>query len=185
MLEEIVKCKKCSLYKNQPPLMMDCKTCSVMWVGLSAKKIDQISFFDTPLASNTNTGKIIDDIEKMNPLLSFYKTNLVKCAPLNDDGKLRYPNQKEKDICISNLKKEIKTFNPKIVFLLGNEVKNSVEKLYNVHFIDTKEFNLDSIKLNGVQYVPIQHPSYIYIYKRKRIDEYLNSVNEKIREILY
>ena len=35
----ISHCTLCSLCQNQPPLLDNAKTCDVMWVGLSAKKV--------------------------------------------------------------------------------------------------------------------------------------------------
>jgi len=77
------------------PLLDEYKDeCDVMWVGLSAKKIKEKKY-SYPLASDTNSGKVILEIEKMLPNISFYKTNLVKCLPLNEKGKIRYPNNHE------------------------------------------------------------------------------------------
>ena len=33
-------------------------------------------------------------------------------------------------------------------------------------------------------HVPIHHPSYIYVYRRKRIDEYINEVERIIKRLL-
>ena len=57
MFDEIRKCKKCALYKNQQPIIDKKNKCKVMWVGLSAKKIK--SSEETPLSSETNSGKLI------------------------------------------------------------------------------------------------------------------------------
>lgn len=34
------------------------------------------------------------------------------------------------------------------------------------------------------EHVPIHHPSYIYVYRRKRIDEYINEVERIIKRLL-
>ena len=44
--------------------------------------------------------------------------------------------------------------------------------------------NINYKKINGVYYVPIHHPSYIYVYRRKRIDEYINEVERIIKRLL-
>ena len=54
--------------------------------------------------------------------MSTYKTNLVKCLPLTEQQKLRYPSKKEMDKCFDNLVSEINAMSPKIVFLLGEKV---------------------------------------------------------------
>ena len=43
MLEEISKCKKCKLCKNQRPLLDKNNSCDIMWVGLSAKKVEDVN----------------------------------------------------------------------------------------------------------------------------------------------
>lgn len=53
--------------------------------------------------------------------VSTYKTNLVKCLPLTEQQKLRYPSKKEMDKCFDNLVSEINAMSPKIVFLLGEK----------------------------------------------------------------
>ena len=55
-----------------------------MWVGLSAVRVDDIEK-ETPLSNLTNTGKLLSEIESRNKKSEFYKTNLVKCLPLNSD----------------------------------------------------------------------------------------------------
>lgn len=107
MIEQIRKCQKCGLCKNQKPLL-DIenieKNCQVFWVGLSAKKIS--SDTKSPLSPETNTGMVIHKIEEMYEDVSTYKTNLVKCLPLTNQKKIRYPNQKEIDSCLENLIKK-------------------------------------------------------------------------------
>ena len=141
-----------------------------MWVGLSSKKSINVKE-DIPLNSNTNTGKIIELIENKLPNFSFYKTNIVKCLPLDKNKKLRYPTIEEMSKCIPNLLYEIETINPKIIFLLG-------KKTYNFFITYLKQNN---IKINS-NYFYIEHPSYIYIYKRKYIDEYIFKVINIIKE---
>ena len=160
---EIKKCRKCNLCNNQRPLLDKSKKCDVMWVGLSAKKVDDVDK-TIPLCSDTNSGKIIEMIEERLPKINFYKTNLVKCLPLDSNNKLRYPFNDEMNACIDNLLIEIKELKPKIVFILGKNTYNFIHKYF---------FNngLDVSKL-----VYIEHPSYIYVYKRKYIDEYVDKI---------
>ena len=63
-----------------------------------------------------------------------YKTNLVKCLPLTEEQKLRYPNRKEIDSCFEHLVGEIQVMSPKIVFLLGEKVYSSVGKHLKINF---------------------------------------------------
>ena len=169
-LEKLKKCNNCSLCLNQRPLLDTPRNCDIMWVGLSAKKVDNIST-SIPLDNDTNSGKIIELIEDKLPQMRFYKTNLVKCLPLDKNNKLRYPNQEEMNACINNLNLEILELNPKIIFVLGKLTYNFVSKYFQKN-------NLDISKL-----VYLEHPSYIYVYKRKYIDDYINKVVDICNEI--
>ena len=152
-LEKVENCNKCSLCQNQRPLLDKEDRCDVMWVGLSAKRVN-----------DTNSGKIIELIEQELPNLKFYKTNLVKCLPLDENNKLRYPTPKEMQACINNLLLEIEILNPKIIMVLGKLTFNFIEKYFMKN-------NIDKSKI-----IYIEHPSYIYVYKRKYIDDYINKV---------
>lgn len=122
----------------------------------------------------TNTGMLIQKIEQMFETVVTYKTNLVKCLPLTKEQKLRYPSKGESDGCFEHLVSEIYIISPKIVFLLGEKVHLSVEKHLNIIIKN----------IRGHIMVPIHHPSYIYIYKRKQIDKYIESVKKIINELL-
>lgn len=174
MIDNILNCKKCSLYQNQLPLLDFQRNSKIFWVGLSAK----LSKFDDeiPLSYNTNTGKLIKKIEDSLHDIPTYKTNIVKCVPLNNKNKLRYPNKVEIDTCFSNLLTEINELSPTIVFLLGEKVYSSVERHFNIKFKKWTDFDYVYTLYNGIYYIPIHHPSYIHIYKKKQIDEYVNSI---------
>ena len=182
MIEQIRKCQKCGLCFNQKPLLDIEKECQVFWVGLSAKKI--VSDIEMPLSPETNTGMLIQKVEEMCNDINTYKTNLVKCLPLTEHQKLRYPNKKEIDSCFEHLLSEIHTMSPKIVFLLGEKVYSSVGKHLKIEFEKWNEFQYHYTEFKGTYYVPIHHPSYIYVYQRKRIDEYIESVEKIINQLL-
>lgn len=182
MIEQIRKCQKCGLCFNQKPLLDDEKECQVFWVGLSAKKT--VSDVEIPLSPETNTGMLIRKIEDMCENINTYKTNLVKCVPLTEQQKLRYPNKKEIDSCFEHLLSEIHTMSPKIVFLLGERVYSSVGKHLKIDFEKWNDFEYHYTEFRGTYYVPIHHPSYIYVYKRKRVNEYVESVEKIINQLL-
>lgn len=158
----ILNCTKCELHCNQKPLLdKNTTNIDVMWIGLSAKKVTDINK-DIPLSNDTNTGKIIESIESNFKNVNFYKSNLVKCLPLDDNGKIRYPNKKEMESCLDNILEEIKILKPKLIFILGNNVGN---------FLIKKIDKLDNVKI-----LKIYHPSYIYTYKKNSIDKYIKDV---------
>ena len=162
--------------------MDKCTNCQVLWVGLSAKKATCDD--ETPLSKSTNSGAIIHRIEESLDGVSTYKTNLVKCLPLDDRQKLRYPNRQEIDDCFCNLEEEINSLAPKIVFLLGEKVYSSVAKRYRLSFDRIDGFNYQFVRHDGVYYVPVHHPSYIHVYKRKHVDTYIKSLHDITQRLL-
>lgn len=181
-MKSISQCEKCGLCNNQKPLLDTYKSAEVMWVGLSAKKVESL-FDETPLANNTNTGKIIEAIEEKFYGVSFYKTNIVKCLPLDEKQKLRYPTLPEMEACSENLSKEVKNVRPSIVFLLGSKVSDFV---FQQHKKNTKSLRKEnnSWVYHDTIYFAIQHPSYIHVYKRKFIDDYVAEIQFKIESTL-
>ena len=182
MIESIRNCEKCELCKNQCPLLETCTHCQVIWVGLSAKKVKVDG--EGPLSTETNSGKHIKIVEDACNGISTYKTNLVKCLPLNDKNKLRYPNRIEIENCICNLMDEIDYLQPRIVFLLGEKVYSAVGKCIKVRFEKWNGFEYSYKECNGVYYVPVHHPSYISVYKRKNIDMYIQGIKKVIDELV-
>ena len=172
-------CQACGLYCHQKPLTEPLKASPVICVGLSAKLSsckDEI-----PLDPRTISGNIILEIEKAIGF-SFYKTNLVKCVPLDEIDMLRYPEDDEIAHCIPHLKGEIEEVQPKVVLLLGNKVATGVAKHRNMPTPKFNGYQYHTIEHNGVKYIAIQHPSYIYVYKRKEMKQYINAVANTIRK---
>ena len=176
-LKEIQKCQNCNLCRNQPPLLDDLKKAQVFWVGLSAVKVNDTGS-DVPLSTKTNSGKLISDVEKKNKYVSYYKTNLVKCLPMKDN-KIRYPNVREMECCHNNLRIEIKQSKPRVIFLLGKIVSDfimGIEKAIKPNLDES--FNYKSHKINNIYYIPVHHPSYILVYKRKFLKQYISKISE-------
>lgn len=182
MIEEILFCQKCSLCKTQPPLLDELKPCQVMWVGLSAKIVSSDN--ETPLAITTNTGEIIHKIECQCAQIANYKTNLVKCVPTDGRRKIRYPNTNEINSCITHLDNELQEVQPKIVFLLGERVARAVCTHLSIAFKKWENFEYFAAKYHNTFFVSVHHPSYIYVYRRKQIDEYVDSIVKIIDTLL-
>ncbi len=182
MIEKIRKCQKCALCINQEPLLDGSKECQIFWVGLSAK-LTTVSD-EIPLAPHTNTGQLIKRIEDKFENIGTYKTNIVKCVPLNDKSKLRYPSQSEISDCVNHLFTEINELSPKLVFLLGEKVYSSVGRHLKIKFNKWNGFEFKYIEHKGVYYIPVHHPSYIHVYKRKQTDEYINGINHLIKNLI-
>ena len=144
-------------------------TYDALWVGISAK------IGEKPLSGTTNTGRLVKQIEAACGRLG-YKTNLVKYK----NGKLRYPNQAEIDCCFKHLLAEIAEVKPKVVILLGEKVCSAVEKKLDIKLKRWRGFEYFATEHNGIWYLPVQHPSYIYVYKRKEAEKYVEKVAEAI-----
>jgi DNA polymerase len=177
-------CKACKLYKNQAPLLDDRKKGDVFWIGLSAVRIDE-GQWQRPLAPDTRSGGLIDLIERQHPQIAFYKTNLVKCLP-ESNGKLRYPSQDEMKSCFGNLHLEFKKFSPRLAFALGGLVSGFIERMATDSY-KPNEYRSRSEKqrffwLNNTKVHAVEHPSYILIYKRKRLDTYIKNISTIINQ---
>lgn len=165
-----ITCSKCSAHVSRPVG----KSALIMFVGLSAKPETD------DLCPTTNTGKLIGAIEeRIANGIGIYRTNAVKCAPLDKAGKLRYPTALEMLACLSSLQREIKVVAPRVIVPLGGQVSRFLLQ----HMGDGRQFSGFSPDFSYETYalpfghaMPIHHPSYIWIYKRKRIDEYVARV---------
>lgn len=177
---QILCCQKCGLYKNQKPVLNGQGLCDVMWIGLSAKKTNGY----TPLHPDSDTGRIIKKIEMQCKGVNFYKTNLVKCPPVDESGKLRYPNKQEMNACMGNLYVEITGLKPKLVFLLGNMAADCICQNLGIPFPKLDGFNYQCQIHDSIYYIHIHHPSYIHVYKRKMEDEYIKSISGLIKRLM-
>jgi DNA polymerase len=176
-------CKACGLYLNQLPVFDEQKTSSVFWVGLSSVLMG-INDVRLPLAPSTRTGSLIERIENdYKQELSFYKTNIVKCLPLENE-KIRYPKKHEMQKCYPNLVEEIEHLRPTLVFLLGKQVATFILEQHSTKIVSlSNSFDYTSFQIGKVTYIPIHHPSFILVYKRKNIEDYIRGVDAFLQQI--
>jgi uracil-DNA glycosylase len=177
------RCKACGLYLNQLPALDITKNAQVFWVGLSS-----VLFLEgqerLPLSPLTKSGALIDTIEK--PFLNyigFYRTNIVKCLPLNEN-RIRYPIKTEMEKCYPNLIDEIDVLKPSHMFLLGKQVSDFIlgKQELTVGLL-SDSFNYSLFYKNGVRYIPIHHPSFILVYKRKSLPQYILGIQQLLKNI--
>lgn len=184
MIKFIKKCERCKLCLNQKPLLDLDKESTIIWLGLSAKRVNNLEE-DVPLSSDTNSGSIISKIElKLKNNISTYRSNIVKCLPLDEKGKIRYPSNDEMNTCFSNLLIEIKCIKPKIIFLLGDKVTHAIERNLKIKFSKKDGYCCIPIEKDGIYYISIYHPSYIYSYKRKEENLYINNIIDAVEKLL-
>ena len=157
------------------------QTPSVMWVGISDKP-------DTPpLALNTATGKVVAAVERALDGLRFHKTNLVRRAPLDADGRLRYPTKEEMTEGADSLRLEVERVKPRIVVTLGAAVsKVVVESVARTgRFTGLgKSFNYAPRRGSAFLVLPVHHPSFVLIYRRKKLSTYIKAICRWIAEIM-
>ena len=177
------KCEACGLFLNQLPVYDKSKKAHVFWVGLSSVLITED--VKVPLSPNTRTGALIEQIETpFREDISFYKTNVVKCLPLSNN-KIRYPLKHEMEKCYPNLQDEIEALKPSVIFLLGKQVANFVLGKHSAKILKLDEnFDYEAIEIDGVHYVPVHHPSFIQVYRRKKVDFYIEGIS-KIFDMIF
>jgi DNA polymerase len=158
------------------------KNVNVMWVGLSAKKTTDAENC-APLHISTNTGKLVAEIEARCCNTSFYKTNLVKFPPLDSKGKLRYPTHEECALYYPELQIEIQTIDPDVILLLGNKTATFVLRQLGLQ-MPKLSYKYQTLEYEKRWYVPIHHPSYIMVYKRKEKDQYIQAVKTVIERFI-
>jgi DNA polymerase len=145
----------------------------IFFVWLSSKNDkagNKLPAFDV----STNSWKIIQKIYDEVWQDWVHATNLVPFTPLKD-GKIRYPTKQEKIQGLEKLLEEMDFHQPKIVFLFWKEVSDFVfQKLQWEEISEWKVFK------NWILFIATQHPSYIFVYKRKNIEEYVQKIVEKI-----
>lgn len=170
-------CKQCKVVLSRS----NSKAARIMFIGLSAKPNTE------DLCSTTNTGKLVAAIEdRIAGGIGIYRTNTVKCAPLDVYGKLRYPTDREMKSCLPSLVCEIQAIAPKVIVPLGAQVTRFL--LQNLGDgtdfpgFDS-DFSYQTYSFSFGHFMPIHHPSYIWIYRRKRIDEYIGKVVEQLTEL--
>ena len=170
------RCKACGLYLNQYPITDNKKKSNIFWVGLSAVQFEADEE-KKPLAAHTRSGALIHTIEEsFSNEISFYKTNLVKCVPLKSN-KIRYPLEHEMEKCYPNFEDEINDLTPSIVFLLGKQVATFVLKKLSIkEFRLDENFNYTLFDVNNIVYIPVHHPSFVLVYKRKYLNDYITSI---------
>lgn len=178
--KDIVSCQECGIRRYQEPILdKDPETDDIlMFVDLAPPKVrDPHSDLARPLTPFTPSGKILAMAEEelRQYGYSFYRTNLVKCPPLQGD-KPRYPNSYEIEMCLDNLLMEIDYYVPIAVFLLGQNVYMPVLNLLDEPFRNWGGYYFNIYNIDGINYIPAWHPLYIDTYQKKNIPLYIEGI---------
>ena len=138
---------------------------NVIFVGISNKSNSKGEMI--PFDLSTPSGKIMAKVDLKLGFKSL-KTNLVNHTPLDNKGKIRYPNTQEISIGIVEIQKYIDINSPCLVFMLGKIVEKSLSKELKTR--------------DGLHLVAIKHPSYIHVYKKSTTDEYISNILDTVRK---
>ena len=179
-------CKACGLYLHQQPVSEKAETSHVFWVGLSAVQFEE-GVEPLPLSPLTNSGALISSIETpLRQEMQFYKTNLVKCAPLQkENGKIRYPFEHEMEKCFPNLEYEMEVLTPTVVFLLGKQTASFVMKKMGFSQVALPDdFKYKPVLVDGIYFVSIHHPSYMLVYKRSLLNKYTKNIQAICKKLI-
>ncbi len=149
----------------------------ILWLGISMQK-DSVKAFDKKFLSR----QILDQAIIYLNNYEHHFDNLVNYGPLNEHNKIRYPtigeifqNQKE-------LKNRIKELNPLIIIALGSLVTKSLAKIFNLNINFPKTYQYQFYK-SEYFIIPVHHPSYIGVYKRKNLKDYIENIHKSILTI--
>jgi uracil-DNA glycosylase family 4 len=177
-------CEHCKLNKIKQRDTETMLGADVMWVGLSAK-LARGKGVISPLCIESNTGKIVSNIESELFGHTFYKTNAVKCPPLGDNNKLRYPTKLELEVCFSNLEYEISIVRPKVIILLGEKTSSFFYDKMNIIKTDNEiPYKYIPNYINGTAVISVEHPSFIRIYRYKERHNYEKGIVRSIKKLL-
>lgn len=85
--------------------------------------------------------------------------------------------------CYPNLESETSELNPQVIFLLGKQVATFVlSKLGVSDFSLDENFKYKGFTIKGITYVPVHHPSFVLVYKRKQMSKYINQIRAIVKK---
>jgi hypothetical protein len=155
----------------------------VYFVGLSAKPMCE------HLAAETRTGNIIEQIIDHLPSIKTIKTNLVKIPPIDQKGNLRYPNPNEMKLGWNELQSEMKQTFPDLLVTLGQQVSSFLRSQMGVQpakLLLPSNFSYESYVSQSQSIIlSVHHPSFIYVYHRKDIENYVENVAISILTLVF
>ena len=159
--EEVLKCQKCSLYKNRnyPVIGEGSHQAKIMFIG------------ESPGAQENRTGrpfcgaagKVLDELLDSVRIKrkDVYISNLLKCRPPSN----RDPEKEEIEACSFYIERQIKIIQPKIICPLGRYsmqflmekfgLKNEIQPIGKIH---GKVFKIKTVR-SELFLIPLYHPA--------------------------
>ena len=155
----------------------------VYFVGLSAKPNCE------HLALETRTGYIIEQIIHHLPSVKIVKTNLVKTPPIDQAGNLRYPNPNEMKLGWNELQNQMNQRFPDLLVTLGQQVSFFLRSQMGIQPAKPQlpsDFSYGSYLSQAQSIIlSVHHPSFIYVYRRKDIENYVENVALSILTLVF
>ncbi len=79
--------------------------------------------------------------------------------------------------CFSNFVWELENLKPKMVFLLGKQVASFVYKKFDAGLPELdNNFKYQPATIQNTLFVPVHHPSFVLVYKRKLLEDYISNI---------
>lgn len=173
--EDVLVCKKCSLYKT--------RNCPVIGEGNPQAKIMFIG--EAPGAQEDKSGhpfcgasgKILDELLNSVGIKreEVYIANILKCRPPRN----RDPQDSEIDICVPYLEKQIEAIKPKVICPLGRYSMNFLmekfglkEQIQQISKIHGKVFEVKTL-FQEITLIPFYHPA-VAIYNSNMKESLIN-----------
>lgn len=149
----------------------------VFFTGLSAVPTPDVQS-EEPFSASTRSGRLLREIAGDTSSTTIYYTNLVKCLPLRED-RIRYPSRTELNLCFRNYSVELAQLLPQKVVLFGQLVSDFVTHKLGLKFTATsREFDFPMARRGNVTFLSAYHPSYVLVYKRRRVQLYKQRIAE-------
>jgi hypothetical protein len=154
----------------------------IYFVGLSAKpNCDHLS-------TQTKTGNVIEQIIHGLPDVTSIKTNLVKNPPLDQRGNLRYPNSFEMERGWEDLQNDMTYMSPNLIVTLGQQVSFFIRTQMGVQpakpLLPTDFSSKTYLSQSEPYLLSVHHPSFVFVYRRNYIENYVNSVIQSISSLV-
>jgi len=143
----------------------------IAWVGISAQR-DHAGKPVAPLAPTTPTGQVVEKIIQLCPAGTLHeKANFIDQILIDDDQRLRAPRRDELAQGADRFSGILESRARDLFVFFGGHIRSAFEFHCKVKF---KNDIVHTICGSRVAFV--NHPSYVRIYRAKRMDEYIRSV---------
>jgi len=174
--QEILQCKKCSLYKtrHKPVIGEGNLDAKIMFVGEAPGFNEDKK--GRPFVGSA--GKVLDELLTSVGIKreDVYITNVVKCRPTTPSLENRSPSAEEIKACSPYLERQIRIIQPEIICTLGNYSTNFIfekygmgDKIEGISKLHGKIFEVKTL-FHATKIIPFYHPAVaVYNPKEKEI----------------